>query len=79
MRNIYFYFLLFFLYCVIGYIAEVIFVYVGDKKWVNRGFLIGPYLPIYGFGALLINFLLTGYYNDPFVVFIFSLIICSII
>lgn len=79
MRNIYFYFLLFFMYCVIGYIAEVLFVYAGEKKWVNRGFLIGPYLPIYGFGALLITFLLTGYYNDPFVVFIFSLIICSII
>ncbi len=79
MKSIYFYFLFFFAYCVIGYIAEVIFVYIGEKKWVNRGFLIGPYLPIYGFGALFITFLLTGYYNDPFVVFIFSFIICSII
>ena len=79
MKNIYFYFLLFYLYCIIGYIAEVIFVYIGEKKWINRGFLIGPYLPIYGFGAMLITFLLTGYYNDPFVVFVFSLIICSCI
>ena len=77
MRNIYFYILLFYLYCIIGYIAEVIFVYIGEKKWINRGYLMGPYLPIYGVGAMLITFLLTGYYNDPFVVFIFSFIICS--
>ncbi len=77
MRNIYFYFLLFYLYSIIGYIAEVIFVYIGEKKWINRGYLIGPYLPIYGCGAMLISYLLTGYYNDPFVVFIFSMIICS--
>ena len=79
MNNVYYYFLLFYLYCVIGYIAEVLFVYIVDKKWVNRGYLIGPYLPIYGVGAMLINFLLYGYYNNPIIIFVFSLIICSAI
>ena len=79
MKDIYYFFLAFFIYCFLGYIAEVIFVYCGKKKLINRGFLIGPYLPIYGFGGIVISFLLTGYYNDPFVIFIFSLIICSCI
>ncbi len=77
MKVIYFYFLLFFIYSVLGYVCEVIYVYMGEKKWINRGFLIGPYLPIYGFGALIVTFLLTGYYNDSIVVFTFSLIMCS--
>ena len=79
MNNLYFYFLEFYLYCVIGYISEVIFVRIVDKKWINRGFLIGPYLPIYGVGTMLIIFLLNGYYNDPFVIFVFSFIICSLV
>ena len=79
MNNLYFYFLEFYLYCVIGYISEVIFVRIVDKKWINRGFLMGPYLPIYGVGAMLIIFLLNGYYNDPFVIFVFSFIICSLV
>ena len=77
MKDIYFYLLLFFIYAVLGYICEVIYVYIGTKKWINRGFLFGPYLPIYAFGGLLITFLLTGYYNDPIVVFVMGLIMCS--
>ncbi len=77
MKDFYYYFLIFFIYCVIGYISETLFVYFRTKKLVNRGFLIGPYLPIYGVGGVLITFLLTGYYNDPIVVFTFSFIICS--
>ncbi len=48
-------FILFFIYSVIGWIIEVFLVSVESKKIVNRGFLIGPYLPIYGFGAALIT------------------------
>ena len=44
---------------------------------INKGFLYGPYLPIYGIGALLVTYLLVGYYSDPIVVFIIGLIICS--
>ncbi|NMA16210.1 MAG: hypothetical protein GX935_03035, partial [Erysipelotrichia bacterium] len=45
-------FILFFIYSVIGWLVEVFFVFLESKKIVNRGFLIGPYLPIYGFGAV---------------------------
>lgn len=46
--------LLFFIYCVIGWIWESCFVSISRHAWVNRGFLYGPWLPIYGTGALLI-------------------------
>ncbi|MBO5518240.1 MAG: putative ABC transporter permease [Firmicutes bacterium] len=46
--------LLFFLYSLAGYVWEVLYVSVRSHKWVNRGFLFGPILPIYGFGAITI-------------------------
>lgn len=44
----------FILYCLIGWIFESIYVSFEHRKWVNRGFLHGPFLPIYGFGAVII-------------------------
>lgn len=72
-------FILFFIYSVIGWITEVIYVYFYTKKWVNRGFLIGPYCPIYGCGSILIITLLTRYHNDPLIVFFMAIIICSLL
>jgi len=50
------YFFSFMLYCFIGWIYEVILEFSYGHGFVNRGFLHGPYLPVYGFGALLILF-----------------------
>lgn len=49
------------------------------KKFINRGFLIGPYCPIYGWGCILIILLLNKYTNDPLVLFIMAIVICSIL
>lgn len=46
--------LLFFTYGFLGWIWESGYVSFLDKEWVNRGFLQGPVLPIYGFGAIII-------------------------
>ena len=46
--------LLFFLYSFAGYLWEVAYVSLRGHKLVNRGFLFGPILPIYGFGAITI-------------------------
>lgn len=70
-------FLIFFICSFIGYFMEVIWCYIGSKKIVNRGFLCGPVIPIYGFGAVLILFCLFRYYDDPVVVFVFGMIITS--
>lgn len=47
----------FFLYCVIGWLYEV-FLEVVVYRWgfSNRGVLFGPWLPVYGFGALIFLF-----------------------
>ena len=46
--------LVFFLYCVLGWCFETTVVSVKQRHFVNRGFLRGPMLPIYGFGAVLL-------------------------
>lgn len=46
--------LFFFLYCFAGWLWECFYVSAKEKKWVNRGFLNGPFLPIYGFGAVIV-------------------------
>lgn len=73
------YFLLFISYAFLGWCMEVTCKFVQYKKFINRGFLIGPYCPIYGWGALAITILLKRYMEDPLVLFVMSTIICSII
>ncbi|MGN1337117.1 MAG: hypothetical protein ACI4WW_01410 [Candidatus Coprovivens sp.] len=73
------YFLLFLFYSFLGWVLEMVVCSIADKKVVNRGFLIGPYCPIYGSGCLLIIFLLNKYQDDPFTLFIMAIIVCSLL
>lgn len=73
------YFMLFFAYSFLGWLMEVIWTLIIDKKIVNRGFLIGPYCPIYGFGCLLLSSLLSRYKSNVILLFIMSIVICSIL
>ena len=68
------YFLFFIFYSFIGWCMEVICVMYSDKKLVNRGFLIGPYCPIYGTGAIIGILYLTQYKSNPLTVFTVSYI-----
>lgn len=78
--NICFLFSLFIIYSVIGWISECIFCSIEWKKFVrNRGFLIGPYCPIYGFGGLCSYLILDKYYNDPITLFILAAVGASIL
>ncbi len=54
------YFLIFIIYSFVGWVYECIICSIGEKKFINRGFLNGPYCPIYGSGALIIIFMLSG-------------------
>lgn len=65
-------FLLFMIYSHLGYFIEIVNGYIKTKKFVNRGFLRGPYLPIYGIGGLLIYLTLSKYIDDPLAVFIIA-------
>ncbi|MCX7726407.1 MAG: putative ABC transporter permease, partial [Chitinispirillaceae bacterium] len=44
---------LFFIYSFLGWICESLYKSIENRKFVNSGFLYGPYVPIYGFGSLL--------------------------
>ena len=69
------YFMLFLIYAILGWLLEVICKLIQYKKFINRGFLIGPYCPIYGFGALSITILLGKYAKDPFALFVLAVLI----
>lgn len=73
------YIMLFFIYSILGWIMEVINGFVRTKKIVNRGFLVGPYCPIYGTGVILITILLKKYMEDRIITFIMSMLICGIL
>lgn len=80
MQTIYTYFMLFLLYSILGWIIELVDLSIIERKLIkNRGFLIGPYCPIYGFGALLMTLFLTKYENDPVVLFFMAIIVTSIL
>lgn len=71
------YFLLFFAYSVIGWCMETILKSIKARHFVHRGFLIGPYLPIYGTGVLLVTMLLDPFMNNLPVLFILSILVCG--
>lgn len=52
------YFLLFIIYSFFGWILEVSLALLKEHKFINRGFLIGPVVPIWGFGAIIISIIL---------------------
>lgn len=72
-------FLLFIVYSFIGWSLEVICKLITKHKFINRGFLIGPYCPIYGVGCILIITFLSKYKNDFITLFFMSIVICSIL
>lgn len=56
---------------------EVVLGLFENKKFVNRGFLIGPYCPIYGCGAILITLLLQEFTDYPVAIFTMAIVICG--
>jgi len=52
--NFFYYMILFAAYCFAGWVVEVIYRSLTRRKFVNAGFLFGPFLPIYGIGAFLV-------------------------
>ena len=68
---------LFFIYAMLGWVLEVVFCSVKDGKFTNRGFLAGPWCPIYGFGGLLMVHLLTPLDHSALLVFLGAMAIAS--
>lgn len=79
MKEVCILFLLFMMYSFLGWSLEVICKLIEKRKFINRGFLIGPVCPIYGFGAILITVLLDKYKDDIIVLFIMAMVIASLL
>ena len=73
-------FMVFFLASVAGYLAEVVYCSIVDKyfEW-NRGFLFGPYVPIYGVGTLIIIGISQKYLHNVFLLFLLTVVACSVV
>lgn len=71
--------LIFFAFSVIGWMWEVSLHLFGDGVFVNRGFLHGPWLPIYGAGGVLVLVLLRRFAEKPALMFILTMAVCGVV
>lgn len=58
--------LLFYLFCIVGWIWECFYMSIRNKKLTNRGFLTGPYIPIYGLGGIAVYLVFQKYSGNLF-------------
>lgn len=66
------YVFLFFIASLAGYLWEVLLYLVQEGSFRNRGFFYGPWLPVYGVGAVVILLLLRRIHSRPFLCFLLS-------
>lgn len=60
----------FYFYCIFGWCFESTYVSVKDRHLTNRGFLRGPWLPLYGSGAILVLWLTLPFQEMPALVYV---------
>ncbi|HOO28241.1 MAG TPA: hypothetical protein PLU43_07230 [Lachnospiraceae bacterium] len=71
--------LFFYIYCFIGWVWESGYVSVKEKRLVNRGFMHGPFLPIYGSGAIVILFATLPVKGNIVLVYVFGMLSATVL
>lgn len=71
--------LFFFIYCFLGWVWESCYVSAKNREWINRGFLHGPMLPIYGSGAIIVLLCTIGVRDQIVLTFLFGMIGATIL
>lgn len=79
MNDIRILFLLFTLYSFLGWAAESIYCSIPAGKPINRGFLTGPFCPIYGAGAMLVVGALTSFRENVVLLFVAGALLTSVV
>jgi len=69
----------FIIYSFLGWIYESVYVSIHKRTWVNRGFLNGPFIPIYGAGATLVYMVFWQYRSRYLLVFIGGMILATLL
>lgn len=72
-------FLQFLAYSFLGWTCETIYCSIGQRKFVNRGFLNGPLCPVYGFGAMAVLVFLRPIQNNIPMLFLCGMLVTSVI
>jgi hypothetical protein len=75
-KNIIIYFII---YSFVGWCMETAYAFFSQGRFVNRGFLYGPFCPVYGFGALILIILLKPVKHNILLMFTGSAILTSIL
>lgn len=75
----YFVALYFFVYGFLGWCTEVAFAACKEHRFVNRGFLNGPFCPIYGFGVSLVIIFLTPYRSNILLLYVASVLVVTLL
>lgn len=70
---------IFIVYAFIGWCTEVSYATLDTGKFVNRGFLNGPYCPIYGCGVVIVVAILTPLKESLFLLFIGSVVLTTVL
>ena len=71
-----------FLFSCVGWLMEVTLKYIQYHRFINRGYLIGPYCPIYGCGVVAVTVLvggIIGYEGSITDTFLAGFVICGIL
>ncbi len=68
---------LFFIFCNIGWVIESSIESLYRRHFINRGFLNGPYIPIYGFGGMTILICCMPFRHNGFLVYIVGVLSCT--
>ncbi len=62
---------------IVGFLYEEVCVYINDGEFFKRGTTFGPWIPIYGFGSLIIYFATVKLCKKPLLVFLVSALLCG--
>lgn len=63
-------FFFFYFYCFVGWCIESTYVSIRTKKLTNRGFMRGPFLPLYGSGAIMMLVVSMPFQDNIFMVYV---------
>lgn len=69
----------FYTYCFFGWCFESAYVSIKKRRLVNRGFLNGPFLPLYGFGAISVLFTALPFRENPVWVYVVGALTATVL